>query len=439
MLEDARGLAVTGRASAALDRYEAALDDLASFHGDPIGGADAALALDPGLVSAHLLKAHAFAFSLHPALLPRAEASLAQARELFANDRERAHMQAIRAWLDGDPTAARAVFTNLLDDHPRDLLALMMAHQADFFGAAESALLERPSRALPAWDPELPGFGYVLAMRAFGLEEAGCHVEAEALAREALTFNPRDAWAIHAVAHVLEMQGRAEAGIGWYLERRADWSEDCFFAAHNWWHCALYHIDREEPDQALDRYDEGLAPGRRSITLNLCDAASLLWRLQLAGHATGERFAALADAFEAPARQSMHVFNDVHAMLAFVGADRLDRAAEHLAGLEAREAGATSHATMLRELGVPAAQAILAFGERRWRAALDGLDRALPQEQLMTGSRAQRDVLVMTWIEAALRAGETGLARSRLAERLAQKPGSERIRRDLARCSPASA
>ena len=433
-MEDPRGLVLTGRVAAAAEQYEAALDAVLSFHGDPIGAADAALASDPTLVSSHLLKAHTFTFSLHPALLPKAVACLDAAAALGGSERERAHQAAARAWLAGNLDLSRGVFDAILQDHPRDLLALMFAHQADFFAAAETALVERPTAALAAWSDDLPGHGYVLAMRAFGLEEAGRYAEAEALALAALDRNPRDAWAIHAVAHVLEMQGRDEAGIAWYAARRPDWAEDCLFAAHNWWHWALYHVDRAETAAALALYDQGLTPDRRSITLNLCDAAALLWRLELAGEATGDRFAALADAFDAPARQSVHVFNDVHAMLAFVGAGRLSRAAEHLAELEVRAMGANRHALMLRRLGVPAARALLDLAHNRWAAATAGFGKAAAELPELTGSRAQRDVVVMSLIEASIRAGEHAAARALLERRLAAKPQSERIRRDLARC-----
>ncbi len=432
-LEDARGVRLTGTSPAALELFEAALDDVLSFHGDPIGRAEAALAADPTLVSAHLLQAHVFAFSLHPGLLARAEASLDAAAATAANDRERAHAAAVRTWLTGEIEASRAAFDAILEHHPRDLMALMFAHQADFFGAAETALLARPQRALAAWGSGTPGRSYVEAMVAFGLEEAGHYAKAEAMARAALEANPRDAWAIHAVAHVLEMQGRDDEGIAWYAERRADWAEDCFFAVHNWWHWALYHIDRDEPATALALYDEGLAPDRRSITLNLCDAASLLWRLALAGHATGDRFAALADAFDRPAREPVHVFNDVHAMLAFVGAGRRERAVEHLAGLQAAAAGHGRHAAMLRAIGIPVGWALLAFADGRFAEALAGLERAMPEAGELTGSQAQRDVLAMTLIEAALRAGAHRTAERLLRARLAQKPTSARIARDLVR------
>ena len=434
-LEDRRGLRLTGSVAEALDHYEAALDNVLSFHGDPLGRADAALAADPSLVAAHLLKAHLLAFSLHPGLLPNARAALDAADDLAAKPRERAHAAAARAWLAGEIITARATFDAILDDHPRDLMALFFAHQADFFGAAETALLARPQRALAAWPDDLAGRGYVLAMCAFGLEEAGRYAEAEATARAALDANPRDAWAIHAVAHVLEMQGRDDEGIAWYAARRADWAEECFFAVHNWWHWALYHVDRDEPAAALALYDEGLVPDRRSITLNLCDAAALLWRLDLTGHATGDRFAALALAFDQPARRPVHVFNDVHAMLAFVGAGRRDRAAEHLAGLEAVASGDHHHAERLRLIGLPVVRALLAFADGRYREAFAGLERAMPAEAAMTGSKAQRDVLVMTLVEAAIRAGERARAEQLLRDRLPLKPDSARIARDLRRCS----
>ena len=108
---------------------------------------------------------------------------------------------------------------------------------------------------------------------AVGLEEAGGYTEAEALARAAVGRNPKDVWGIHAVGHVLEMQGRDAEGIAWYEEREGDWGTDCYFAVHNAWHLTLYHVDRDDPTAALAVYDRLLRPGRRSIMLNLCDAA----------------------------------------------------------------------------------------------------------------------------------------------------------------------
>ena len=74
------------------------------------------------------------------------------------------------------------------------------------------------------------------------------------------------------------------------------------------------------------------------------------------------------------------------------------------------------------------------FGRGQWAKAVPGLESAMPNEQLLTGSRAQRDVLAMTLIEIRLRAGERRGALEVLRERAAAKPQSVRIQRDLARC-----
>ena len=54
----------------------------------------------------------------------------------------------------------------------------------------------------------------------------------------------------------MEMQGRAEDGIGWMIAREPHWSgDDNFFKVHNWWHRALYHLDLGQADEVLALYD----------------------------------------------------------------------------------------------------------------------------------------------------------------------------------------
>ena len=55
----------------------------------------------------------------------------------------------------------------------------------------------------------MPYYGYLLGMGAFGLEEVGEYAEAEKMGRRAVEIEPRDGWAVHAVAHVMQMQGAA--------------------------------------------------------------------------------------------------------------------------------------------------------------------------------------------------------------------------------------
>ena len=88
----------------------------------------------------------------------------------------------------------------------------------------------------------MPGYHALLGMHAFGLEESGDYERAEASGRLAVELEPRDGWAQHAVVHVLEMQGRHADGIQWMRANPDAWSRESFFAVHNWWHLALFHL-----------------------------------------------------------------------------------------------------------------------------------------------------------------------------------------------------
>lgn len=441
IVQDPRGVPLAAGDAGSAERFEGAVLDMLGFAGDPMGKAEAALAADPELVLAHCLKAHACLFALEPAFRPRAVASVEAGEALLAKgggaERERLHLAAARAWAEGETGVAVERFEDLLAEHPRDLLALMFAHQADFFTGREDRLRSVPERTLAAMTPAMPGHGFVQGMLAFGLEEAGEHAAAEDLGRAAVDANPRDAWAVHAVAHVLEMQGRDEEGLAWYGEREADWAaQGNFFAVHNAWHLALFHVDRGDAEGALAAYDRYLAPGRRSLVLNLCDATALLWRLHLAGVEAGEaRWAALADAMlrrTEPGNE--HVFGDVHLAFALAGAGRLDALEGVVRRLAERASGKGDHAFRLRRVGLPAARAALAFARGRHGEACDLLAPALPASEAMTGSRAQREILALTLAEAALRDGRRSLARELIEPRLAAKPTSRALARDLRRC-----
>jgi hypothetical protein len=86
----------------------------------------------------------------------------------------------------------------------------------DFFLGDSIMLRDRPAQVLPHWNNGVPGFGYLLGMYAFGLEETANYSRAEDIGRHALALNPRDPWAVHAVQHVFEMQGRVHDGMQWF-------------------------------------------------------------------------------------------------------------------------------------------------------------------------------------------------------------------------------
>ncbi|MGE0118273.1 MAG: tetratricopeptide repeat protein [Dongiaceae bacterium] len=425
-LHDARGVAVSTDNRQSLRRYEWALGLLHSYFNDPLAVIDEALAEDPDFVLGHCFRAGLLTTTTDKAAEPmlRESVQAGEALAAKANDRERRHLAAARAWLDGEFERAVALYGSITIDYPRDSLALQVAHIGDFLLGQSSQLRDRIARVLVDWDDSVPGYGYVLGMHAFGLEEMGDYGRAEERGRRALELNPRDPWAVHAVAHVMEMQGRLSDGIHWLTSRTDDWAPENGFAFHNWWHLALYHLDLDQHDRVLEIYDTGVRPKSSELPLEMLDASALLWRLHLRGVAVGDRWAELADVWEKRTDDAYYTFNDMHAMMSFVATGRETAARRLLELLVRRCEGGGTNAMMTRDVGLPVCRAIHAFGRGDYRTVIDELMPVRPIASRFGGSHAQRDVLSLTLTEAAMRGNDARLARALASERTEWKPSS---------------
>lgn len=292
------------------------------------------------------------------------------------------------------------------------------------------------SRALPTWRAGMSGHHAVLGMYAFGLEEMGHYAEAEKTGRRAVEIEPRDGWAQHAVAHVMEMQGRQRDGISWMRANPDHWSNESFFAVHNWWHLALFHLDLDDPTATLELFDGPMFGKRSSVVLDMIDASALLWRLTLRGIDVGDRWEPVADNWAPLAAAGNYAFNDLHAMMAFVGAGRQNLAQRALEAQEAALRGTGDNVGFLADVGHRATLAIKAFGHGNYAEAIRLLRPIRNIAARFGGSHAQRDLLDLTLIEAAFRAGQQNLARALAAERIAIKPSSLSARRFCERAAP---
>jgi tetratricopeptide (TPR) repeat protein len=424
---DRRGMPVSTSHHETIDACDDAIELFHGYYGNPIEALERAVAMSPEAVMPRVAKAGILLTTTERQYEPIAagEIDAAVRSTAAANARERGHIAACRAWLEGDWRRAVREWGDVLLDYPRDTLALQLAHLGDFFLGQSQMLRDRVARVLPYWRESTPGFGYVLGMHAFGLEECGDYVHAEQTGRRAVEINARDPWAVHAVAHVMEMQGRVPQGIDWLESRSSDWSPDNGFAFHNWWHLALYYLDLGETAKVLELYDQRIRPGRSQVALEMIDATAMLWRLHLRGIDVGSRWKELADAWEPLAADAHYAFNDSHAMMAFVADGRDAAARTLLAALRARaDHGGGTNAVMTREVGLPVCVALAAFGRGEWDVVIEMLRPARLVAQRFGGSHAQRDILSLTLIEAALRSGETRLARALAAERTQVKPSS---------------
>ena len=124
----------------------------------------------------------------------------------------------------------------------------------------------------------------------------------------------------------------------------------------------------------------------------------------------------------------LYSFNDMHAVMAYIGADRLADA-ERLVDSRSRWlAGAVDPAVtnvaMTREVGLPVARALVAFAREDYDDVIELLAPIRSRVQVFGGSHAQRDAVQRTLLEAAIRAGRLDLAQTLVSERLGINPCS---------------
>lgn len=421
---DTFGLALSGATAQGLAPYSQAVRELQCFIGDPVGSVDRAIAHDPGFVMAHVFKGYLYGLATEPEASAVARACHEAALPLAATAREQAHVSALGHLAGGRWHEAAGILERIAIEFPLDAVALQVGHQIDFFTGNARMLRDRIGRALPSWQSGMPGYHAILGMQAFGLEEMGEYIRAEKLGRMAVEIEPRDGWAQHAVAHVMEMQSRQRDGIAWMRADPEAWTKESFLKVHNWWHLALFHYDLGEPHEVLALYDGPIYGAGSTLALNMVDASAILWRLHLGGVDVGDRWAALAANWTPKAGAGNYAFNDAHAMMAFVGAG-LDEPARTLleAQREAMQAG-DDNAAFTRDVGNPLTLAIKAFGEGNYAEAIRLIRPIRAIAYRFGGSHAQRDVIDLTLIEAALRAGDGALARALAAERSAARPDS---------------
>jgi tetratricopeptide (TPR) repeat protein len=284
MLKDRYGNPCSTSSPAAMAKYDEALDLIRLYRGDPVAALDAALAEDAEFGAAWAARAGLLVQQTDKAYAEETAKSLRAGAAANLNDRERMHLQAAQDWAEGRYNDGTARLARIAQDNPRDLLALQYAHVGCFFLGLQSELRDWPLQTLRAFKRGEDGYSYLQGMAAFGFEECGDFARAEKLGREAVETDPRDGWAVHAVAHVNEMRGDLDVGIPWLADNAEHWAPESGFAFHNWWHLGLLYMDRGDNAKALALYDEKVRPDPGAqVVLEWIDASALLWRLRLEG------------------------------------------------------------------------------------------------------------------------------------------------------------
>ncbi len=362
-------------------------------------------------------------------LLGRAE-MVSVAREAYAaaiagapaTMREIAFVHALGDWLGGRPSRAAARLQVILNLNPRDALAMKLVQAIQFVMGRPKEMRASAEGVMAAWHDH-PGRGYLLGCHAFALEETGDFSAAEKTGREGVALAPDDAWGLHAVAHVYDTTGRAQAGIDWLTGRESSWAHCNNFRFHVWWHRALMHLDLGEYDVALAHYDADIRAEKTDDYRDISNAASLLSRLELEGADVGDRWEELANLAEHRATDGCLAFADLHYMLALCGGARDEAAVALIARMQATKRDGNEARQIIAHPGLHIAQGLHAFASGEYSSAWMHLRAGRADLQSIGGSHAQRDVFDRITIEAALRGGYMDAAEGLLRDRMARRAG----------------
>ncbi len=347
-----------------------------------------------------------------------------------ATDREQLFISAVEAWATGAIDQSIAYTEAIAAKYPRDVIAVQLGQYHYFYQGNKERLLQIAEKVLPA-NPENH---YLYGMIAFGLEQCHRLGEAEAMGRRATQLNRYNPWAHHAVAHVMETQGRLEEGIAW-MESHSDTWENCnsMLYTHNWWHIALYYLEKLDFQKVLALYDTHVW-GRawKESPKDQIGAIQVLLRLELRGIDVGKRWEKLVPYLTRRIHEHALPFQDLHYVYALARAGQIELVNQML--LSMNEYAKTAKPYMQRtwiEVVVPAAQGMVAHARGHWETASVQLGSTLSYLYAIGGSHAQRDLFEQVYLDAWLRAEQNRQALHLLKKRVAAHRYVPSIQYDL--------
>jgi tetratricopeptide (TPR) repeat protein len=415
MHKDARGLTITAASAEAVIAVDRAIDGYVAYAADIPVRMAALTVLDPECPMLHCLKGYFAMLGFKQALVPAARQAAADTwqKVVAGTPREHSHAAALDTWANGHPDRAVEIWNQILSSHPHDILAFRLAHFVNFWLGRPEAMLASVLAVEKHWSEAESGYNAILGCRAFAHEECGYYTEAEAAGREAIRRDPTDLWSAHAVAHVMEMQGRRGEGIAWVEALQANWDGKNNLKHHLWWHQAMYHMERRDFAKVLSLYDTGyrnlespLTQAQPDLYIDAQNAASMLFRLGRHGVDLGNRWVELADKAEERIGDCVSAFTLPHWMMALAATGREAAAGRMLQGM--RDFSRTENninGKLVGAIALPVTEAVLAHGQGRYARAVAAMRPVLGEMYRLGGSHAQQDVLEQVFMDSAMKAG----------------------------------
>jgi hypothetical protein len=436
--EDRYGLPLTTESGRAADAYVEGVDRLLSVQ----PGADRCFRLaidaDPDFALAHIALARTQQLRLEAAEA-RATASRARALVRAVTPREKSHVETIARAIDGDATGALNAVRAHCDTYRRDALVLQLNFGA--FGLISFAgRREHDEEMWEFFKPYVDDYGDDWWFRfawAWAHTESGRIAEGRRLMEQAFTLNPRNANAVHGIAHVFYEEGDPDGGVKFVTEWLPGYDRAASLHCHLTWHTALFEMVRGDVGRARAAFEEGirtrvtpLAPPTNVLT----DSVSLLWRLFLDEEPVApSEWAEIAGFAQERFPNTTAHFHELHCLMAWAAAGEWAIYERRLGELRDRVAKGTLNPGAV----VPAlVEGFGAFVRGDYGNAARTIEPFVDDIVRCGGSHAQQDVWEETLVAAWIRCGEAEKARRALEKRLARRP-SPRAERWLAKANEA--
>lgn len=344
-----------------------------------------------------------------------------------ASPREALIVKIAQAWVQDDISTVIQACEQILISHPRDLAILKLA-QYHLFNQGDALNMLRLAVLCFEANTEV---AHMHAMAAFAYEQ--CHLldDAESAARAALQIEPNNPWAHHALAHVFLTRGQIDEGAVFLEDASASWAGlTSFMYTHNWWHLAVFYINRGKMDAALQIYDEHLWTQMKDYSQDQIGAVSMLSRLEMAGVDVGERWAEPGDYIAARGADTTQPFLSLQYLLGLKKAKRPE--ADIMMQAIAQKEGSSAHPDCpWHRVALPVSKGIVALVDGDYALAVKHFGLALPHLADIGGSHAQRDLFEQLYLEALLKSEHWSKAQQMLEMRRTYDPLSVPINAQL--------
>ena len=397
MLQDRYGNELTTSSQAARDAYIEGVDCVLSANHGAEDAFKRAIEADASFALAHAGLARSYQLVARG---KEAMDAMVVARQQAAgtSEREQSHVAALDHLVSGNGAAAYKAIVVHLEDHPRD--AFVAQPCTSVFGLIGfSGVAGREAEMLAFMHRLAPHYGsdwWFESLYAFAQVEAGqTNIAVETIERS-LAANPRNANGAHIKSHIHYERGETQAGYNYISEWHKDFDKRAPLHCHISWHIALWALEQGDEDRAWQVMETDVMPdGAWGPPLNvLTDTASFLLRAEIAGAAPRPDLWQKMSNYASQLFPNTGIaFADVHAGLAHAMAGNSD-------ALELVIADAKGPAG---EVVSKMAEAYRSFAKQDWADVVARLSPTMSEHERIGGSRAQRDLIEFTYLNALLK------------------------------------